>query len=985
MKNFRTVVKSLLVIILLASNFAANAQSCTYLLRLYDENFLSYGWDDSQLYVKIGNNPERAFTHNGAGQRPADSLRLYNLTVNVGDSINVRYEPQGDYQKEIKFALFNNAGETVISQGPTPQSGVIYKGVAKCVTCGGPLNATVASIRTFTATISWNPSTTGTRQKYQVEWGTANFKPGTSPNVIVTPDTFAILPSLTEVTRYFVYLKTLCSGGAADTSSWVGPLSFRTDTATNVGVSAILSPDTRCDLANELVKIKIKNFGGAPQSLIDYAYSVNGVNAPVNYPSDGFYTDVISKDSTATVTFKTPYNFSAEGEYKIAAWTSFDKKYGVDKNTKNDTFRITIVHPRLINQFPYQQDFEGGRDTWTVTDTVGNSTWAWANPNYRFIRGSATGVRCWTTGPDTSYKANDTSFLVSPCFDFSSFGVDPRVTFALNFYTEANFDGAWLEGSTDGGKKWFRIGSRGTGINWYNDTIFRKNVDVWTGTTRRGWRNAQNTLTGMAGKPNCRLRFVFRSDDAGFGSADAAYDGVAIDNFIVSNPQPIDMAGDGVSKSDVSDCGSLTDNVSLRIANLGTTPQSNFSVSYRLDDNPSVAETTTLTIAPNQTAVYRFTTPLNTFVGEGTHILRAWVNTTGDNTKVNDTTYTNFVIAPSVRGNTVFNFNDGAAPQYWTGTRAGLARGNHGNDSLNGYIFTNLYADTAGLEPGVDTRFFNVTTNKFGPIRAEDSLKYDYRFVGEDAPFGAYNLVNKDTLKVQAAFDCTNVWTNIDTVSSKNHVLSNKYATRSLSLKNFVGRLVKFRFELTSKIPTYTGYYFDLDNVNYKSACPAKLNLQVNIKDANIGQSNGQITVTPTGGRSPYKYLWSNNTTANSIANLAPGLYSVTVNDANGCSDVTEFRVNLFTATFDLNSTISRVTLSPNPTSENAILDVEFRKITDAQVQVMNIMGQVVEQFQSKQTDKAQFDLDMSNRPAGIYIIRITADNKTHIAKLVKQ
>ena len=173
--------------------------------------------------------------------------------------------------------------------------------------------------------------------------------------------------------------------------------------------------------------------------------------------------------------------------------------------------------------------------------------------------------------------------------------------------------------------------------------------------------------------------------------------------------------------------------------------------------------------------------------------------------------------------------------------------------------------------------------------------------------------------------------------------------------------------------------------MNYKSACPAKLNLQANIKDANIGQSNGQITVTPTGGRSPYKYLWSNNTTANSISNLAPGLYSVTVNDANGCSDVTEFRVNLFTATFDLNSTISRVTLSPNPTSENAILDVEFRKITDAQVQVMNIMGQVVEQFQSKQTDKAQFDLDMSNRPAGIYIIRITADNKTHVAKLVKQ
>ncbi|MFM7595672.1 MAG: gliding motility-associated C-terminal domain-containing protein [Flavobacteriales bacterium] len=50
------------------------------------------------------------------------------------------------------------------------------------------------------------------------------------------------------------------------------------------------------------------------------------------------------------------------------------------------------------------------------------------------------------------------------------------------------------------------------------------------------------------------------------------------------------------------------------------------------------------------------------------------------------------------------------------------------------------------------------------------------------------------------------------------------------------------------------------------------------------GLNNGTASVTASGGTAPYSYLWNNNSTFATVANLAPGNYSVTVTDANGCT-----------------------------------------------------------------------------------------------------
>ncbi len=78
------------------------------------------------------------------------------------------------------------------------------------------------------------------------------------------------------------------------------------------------------------------------------------------------------------------------------------------------------------------------------------------------------------------------------------------------------------------------------------------------------------------------------------------------------------------------------------------------------------------------------------------------------------------------------------------------------------------------------------------------------------------------------------------------------------------------------------------------------------------GVNNGTATVSISGGNFPYSILWSTGSNLLTINNLAPGQYSVTVTDANGCSRTASATVN------SLQCTISGVITPVHPTCSNS-------------------------------------------------------------------
>ena len=73
---------------------------------------------------------------------------------------------------------------------------------------------------------------------------------------------------------------------------------------------------------------------------------------------------------------------------------------------------------------------------------------------------------------------------------------------------------------------------------------------------------------------------------------------------------------------------------------------------------------------------------------------------------------------------------------------------------------------------------------------------------------------------------------------------------------------------------------------------PSALVTSANTTQASCGNSDGSVSVTVSGGTSPYTYSWNTGATTTSLSSVGAGTYTVTVNDKDGCSDVTQVSVS---------------------------------------------------------------------------------------------
>ncbi|MEZ4987743.1 MAG: T9SS type A sorting domain-containing protein [Saprospiraceae bacterium] len=154
--------------------------------------------------------------------------------------------------------------------------------------------------------------------------------------------------------------------------------------------------------------------------------------------------------------------------------------------------------------------------------------------------------------------------------------------------------------------------------------------------------------------------------------------------------------------------------------------------------------------------------------------------------------------------------------------------------------------------------------------------------------------------------------------------------------------------------------------------------------EAMAATASDTLNVMTTGGTLPYLYSLDAQVfqTDSTFTGLPNGIYTVFVQDANGCEATTQ--AEIFTATDDVRVPDGALKVYPNPN------DGRFRVQWEAvhfnapvYCRIYNMAGQVVYQLAASHTNNHRIDIDLSDLPAGAYQLFITDRKQWGSARVV--
>jgi hypothetical protein len=151
------------------------------------------------------------------------------------------------------------------------------------------------------------------------------------------------------------------------------------------------------------------------------------------------------------------------------------------------------------------------------------------------------------------------------------------------------------------------------------------------------------------------------------------------------------------------------------------------------------------------------------------------------------------------------------------------------------------------------------------------------------------------------------------------------------------------------------------------------------------GGNNGSITVTPTGGTTPYSYSLNGGaiTSNNVFSNLAPGTYTVIVQDAYGCK-------NTITAIITFPESIANSLLQstwliyPNPAKDELTISTQLLAANNIQVQLLDAVGKLI--YTNKVAvlqGNLNTTINVSTLPKGVYSLVLISDTNERLVKKV--
>jgi len=168
-------------------------------------------------------------------------------------------------------------------------------------------------------------------------------------------------------------------------------------------------------------------------------------------------------------------------------------------------------------------------------------------------------------------------------------------------------------------------------------------------------------------------------------------------------------------------------------------------------------------------------------------------------------------------------------------------------------------------------------------------------------------------------------------------------------------------------------------NLNFEIEEPSALLIEgleaVQISDV----AGGSTECTVMGGVAPYSYSWKNSggdeiSTEPVLITTTPGIYTLTVTDANGCA--VELTLDIVLGIGEYSFISPKLTAWPNPVVDQVQINIQGFQDERAMLKVFDITGNQVYQMElGVQSNQRSISINVNDWATGVYSIEVASDN----------
>lgn len=295
----------------------------------------------------------------------------------------------------------------------------------------------------------------------------------------------------------------------------------------------------------------------------------------------------------------------------------------------------------------------------------------------------------------------------------------------------------------------------------------------------------------------------------------------------------------------------------------------------------------------------------------------------------------------------------------------------------NSFLEAGMYEVTWPTNSGCDSTIF--LDLQVAPVFA--TTETDVLCQGEFFVFGSQNYIQSGVY--------TNVFSSAQGCDSTVTLILSIYpGTTEIDAIICEGESYDFDGQFYTETGTYEGILLSNNGCEIETTLHLEVVETISVEStiiADEGNGLGGIVLQTFGGLPPYAYQWSNGVTIGEIHNLTPGVYEVTITDANGCSEELSLAVNFITAVEDLTA-ITKVHVFPNPNTKGSPLNIKLNASSaqTIQLQVFTLLGEkVINRKESLISGTNNLEINLSLN-SGIYLLAIVNEDGHQVIRKIE-